>query len=226
MIYYKIGVKIHYNERIASAVNGKNVLDNDYFFSKIRKGEIISDAPIFDYFVLESYDNEDYWEWSLFDVFNGMGDFPHNGNWYISNKLKGLLEKFKIANPYHFYETKFLFKEEKLKFWIFQFIAAYRKINKMQYVDFTKSHFKVNDQNYNFNSYEEWSNTNGIIYDKYKLDVKPQKVCLNQNIDFIPLNPISSDIICSENLRNAIQENEITGFEFLELEYEVVIEQP
>ena len=44
------------------------------------------------------------------------------------------------------------------------------------------------------------------------------------NFDFIPLNPISSDIIISEHLKQAIEENSITGFEFSELDYEVVVE--
>lgn len=224
MKYYKINVKTHYDERIASAANGKNVSNNDYFFSNIRKGDIITDAPIFDYFVLESYDDENYWKWSLFDVFNGIGDFPHNGNWYISNKLKELLEKFKISNPYYFYETKLLFKEKKIKFWIFQFIAAYRKMNKMHYVDFKRSYFRVDNQSYNFNSYEEWSNENVVVYDRYKVNLELQKVFLNQNVDFISLSPINSDFICSESLKNAVEESEITGFEFSELDYEVVIE--
>ncbi len=223
MKYFKINTKPFYGDRIASCANGSNVPNNESFFDRMRKGEILYNTPIFDYFILESFDDKKYWEWSLFDVCEGIGDYPGSSNWYISENLKICLENFKISPKYHFYETRLLYKGEKLKYWIFQFVAIYRKLNKMEYIDFPSSCFSLNDQEFIFNSFDEWSHKNEMIYEKYNLDLKLKKVYFNHFFDFIPLNPISSDNIISEKLKQAIEENGITGFEFSELDYEVEI---
>lgn len=225
MKYYKIQIKTNYGNRIASSANGKNVPDGEKYFSKIRKGDILVNTPVFDYFILESYDKEEYWNWSLFDVFDGMGDYPGNNNWFISDAFKELLKNFKIAPKYHFYESELFYKNNKLKYWIFQFIASYRKLNKMEFIDFSQCHFSMESEVYIFNSYEDWSNGNELMYEKHNLDLKLEKVYINHFFDYIPLNPISSDILCSENLKNAIETIGITGLEFSELDYEVVVEK-
>ena len=225
MKYYKIDIKSHFPElgRIASGAEGKNVPEKEYFY-RIGKREIIENTPIFDYFVLKSFDKEKYWEWALFDVHNFIGVGSIMCGWYISDKLKSVLDKFRIAPKYHFYETRLLYKEEKFKYWIFQFIASYRRLNKMQFVNFSQSIFYANNENYVFNSYENWSDKNDEIYDECKEKLTLKKVVLTEPFDFFPLIPISSDIIVSENLKQAIEENGITGFEFFDIDYEVVVE--
>ena len=223
MKYYKIQIKSFYGDRIAS---NANFIDNskEYIFKKISLGEIIPDTPIFDYFFLESFDEKQYWEWALFDVHNFIGVGSIMCGWYISDKLKSVLENFRIAPKYHFYETRLLYKKEKFKYWIFQFIASYRRLNKMQFVNFSQSIFHANNENYVFNSYEDWSDKNDEIYDECKEKLILKKVVLTESFDFFPLIPISSDIIVSENLKQSIEENGITGFEFFEIDYEVVVE--
>ena len=223
MKYYKIQIKSFYGDRIAS---NANFIDNskEYIFKKISLGEIIPDTPIFDYFFLESFDEKQYWEWALFDVHNFIGVGSIMCGWYISDKLKSVLENFRIAPKYHFYETRLLYKKEKFKYWIFQFIASYRRLNKMQFVNFSQSIFHANNENYVFNSYENWSDKNDEIYDECKEKLILKKVVLTESFDFFPLIPISSDIIVSENLKQAIEENGIIGFEFFEIDYEVIAE--
>ena len=223
MKYYKIQIKSFYGDRIAS---NANFIDNskEYIFKKISLGEIIPDTPIFDYFFLESFDEKQYWEWALFDVHNFIGVGSIMCGWYISDKLKSVLENFRIAPKYHFYETRLLYKKEKFKYWIFQFIASYRRLNKMQFVNFSQSIFHANNENYVFNSYENWSDKNDEIYDECKEKLILKKVVLTESFDFFPLIPISSDIIVSENLKQAIEENGITGFEFFDIDYKVVAE--
>ena len=223
MKYYKIQIKSFYGDRIAS---NANFIDNskEYIFKKISLGEINPDTPIFDYFFLESFDEKQYWEWALFDVHNFIGVGSIMCGWYISDKLKSVLENFKIAPKYYFYETRLLYKKEKFKYWIFQFIASYRRLNKMQFVNFSQSIFHANNENYVFNSYENWSDKNDEIYDECKEKLILKKVVLTESFDFFPLIPISSDIIVSENLKQAIEENGIVGFEFFEIDYEVVAE--
>ncbi|SDE72125.1 imm11 family protein [Riemerella columbipharyngis] len=226
MKYYKIKIKRRFEEedKVLGHANGQFVSNGAFYFDKMRKGEIIEDAPIFDYFHLQSFGEEKDWEWRLQDVHNFIGESPSGNNFYISENFKILLENFKITPKYHFYETRLLYKGEKLKYWIFQFIASYRKLNKMQYVDFPKSIFYIHNQNYSAKSYEEWSDINEEMYDKFNEDLKIKKVVLTEFFDFFPLNPISSDIIVSENLKKAIEENNITGFEFFDIDYEVVVE--
>ena len=104
MKYYKIDIKSHFPElgRIASSAEGKNIANADEYFWTMDRGEILYNAPIFDYFVLESFDKEKYWEWALFDVHDFIGTGSQIPGWFISKKLKKVLENFKITEP-HFY---------------------------------------------------------------------------------------------------------------------------
>jgi hypothetical protein len=225
MRFYKIKIRRFYdNDMIANNANGENVsIGQDYFY-RIGKGEIIENTPVFDCFHLESFDKIKYWELAKKDVHGFIGIGSIMSGWYISNDFKILLENFKIAPKYHFYETKLLYNGEKFKYWIFQIIASYRKLNKMEYIDFSKSIFFVDNKEYYFDSYENWSEINEEVYDKYDEELSLRKLFLFKFFDFLPLNPISSDVLCSERLKQAIEENGITGFEFLELNYEVVVE--
>jgi hypothetical protein len=208
-------------EEVLGHANGEFVSVGCGYFDRIGKGEIIDDAPLFDYFHLQSYGEKKDWEWRLQDVHGGIGDYPGNGNWYISDDFKRLLENFSIAPQYHFYETRLLYKGEKLKYWIFQFIAAYRKLNKMQCVDFSKSVFKLDKTLLCYDSYEDYSNKTNDIYSKLKIE----KITLISAYDFMPLNPISSDIIVSEKLKETIEDMHLKGFLFSELDYKVVVEK-
>ncbi|WP_309607561.1 hypothetical protein [Flavobacterium sp.] len=70
------------------SANGEFVPNGKNYFDKIGKREIIKNTPIFDYFHLQSYGLEKDWEWKLQDVHGGMGVYPCNGYWYISNDFK------------------------------------------------------------------------------------------------------------------------------------------
>jgi len=64
-----------------------------------------------------------------------------------------LLEKFRIAPKYHFYETRLLYKEEKFKYWIFQFPIDY-----FLNINYEKSFYSIPDENIllNFKNREEF----------------------------------------------------------------------
>jgi hypothetical protein len=220
MRYFKIKIKGLYTEegRIASVANGEFVPDSDMLFSKIRHGEIITNTPVFDYFHLQSFDKKDFWEWQLFDAHSGGWEYPGNNNWYISDKLKMLLENQKIAPKYHFYETKLLYDGEKLKYWIFQF-----PIESFQNIDFVRSEFKFNQDSkiHNFKSEEEFLLFYRKEYRETKRELRTIKVCLKDNFDIV--YTINNNIVVSKQFKNAIEENGIEGFEFSELDYEVIV---
>lgn len=214
-MYFKMEMERRFpdEDKVLGHANGEFVFDAKNYFSKIGKGEIIKDVPIFDYFHLESFGPKEEWEWKLQDVHGFISTGSIMGaNWYISNDFKILLENFKVAPEYHFYETKLLYKGNKLKYWIFQFTASYRKLNKMQFINFPKTQFSTNKgELYMFNSYEDYSEKNEEIYDKDNEDLEPLKIVLNEFFDFIPLNPLNSDIIISEKLKNAIIRMKLKG---------------
>ena len=223
MKYYKIKRKTLFPElgRIASGAEGKNVPEKEYFY-RIGKGEIIENTPIFDYFVLKSFDKEKYWEWALFDVHDFIGVGSIMCGWYISDKLKTILEKFRIAPKYHFYETRLLYKEEKFKYWIFQF-----PIEPLQNIIFEKSNFyylKDGKQNeIEIKNELEFMQIRSDLFIEEDIELECSKVCLLDSFDIVYQQP-NGGVLCSERLKQDIEENGITGFEFFEIDYEVIAE--
>jgi hypothetical protein len=140
MCFYRIKKISIENDLLTDRINGENIHNGNFYFRKINNGEILSNPPIFDCFSLQSFEDNKFLGMCLKDVYNGIGVFPL-GNWLISDKLKQLLEMYIIAKEYRFYESKLLYKGEKYIYWLFQFTAIYRKLNKTRYIDFGKSIF-------------------------------------------------------------------------------------
>ena len=220
MKYYKTKIKRIFDKenKVLGHANGEFVPNGRFYFDRIGNGEIIEDAPIFDYFHLQSFDKRKFWEWRLQDVHGFMGAGSIITGWYISDKLKSLLEKFRIAPKYHFYETRLLYKEEKFKYWIFQFPIDY-----FQNVNHEKSFYSIPDENIllNFKNKEEFLAANKEEFRKTKRELITKKICYLENYDLVAND---TDILCSEHLKQAIEENGIIGFEFFEIDYEVVAE--
>ena len=220
MKYYKTEIKRIFDKenKVLGHANGEFVPNGRFYFDRIGKDEIIEDAPIFDYFHLQSFDKKNFWEWRLQDVHGFIGAGSIITGWYISDKLKSLLEKFKIAPKYHFYETRLLYKEEKFKYWIFQFPIDY-----FQNVNHEKSFYSIPDENIllNFKNKEEFLAANKEEFRKTKRELITKKICYSENYDLVAND---TDILCSERLKQAIEENGIVGFEFFEIDYEVVAE--
>ena len=224
MKYYKIDYKGIFEEenKVLGQANGEFVPNGAFYFDRIGNGEIIEDAPVFDYFHLQSFDKKIFWEWRLQDVHGFIGKFPMFCIWYISDKLKSLLENFRIAPKYHFYETRLLYKEEKFKYWIFQF-----PIEPLQNIIFEKSDFyyiKDGKQNeIEIKNESEFMQIRRDLFIGEDIELECSKVCLLDSFDIVYQQP-NGDILCSERLKQAIEENGITGFEFFEIDYEVVAE--
>ncbi|GIZ16109.1 imm11 family protein [Capnocytophaga catalasegens] len=200
------------------SANGEFVPNGAFYFDRMGEREIIEDAPIFDYFHLQSFGEKKDWEWRLQDVHGFIYVGSIITGWYISDKLKTLLEKFKIAPKYHFYETRLLYKGEKLKYWIFQFpIEGFDNYN------YEKSEYFIDNQRVlGIKTAEEYDNYDYKIWKETKKKIEWRKIVLKDNFDIV--NTWHGDIIVSEALKQTIEENNITGFEFSELDYEVVVE--
>ena len=220
MKYYKIDYKGIFKEenKILGQANGEFVPNGAFYFDKIGNGEIIEDAPIFDYFHLQSFDKKIFWEWRLQDVHGFIGAGSIITGWYISDKLKSVLEKFRIAPKYHFYETRLLYKEEKFKYWIFQFpIGGFHNYN------YEKSEYFIdNERILGIKTAEEYDEYDYKIWKETKKNIEWRKIVLVDKFDIV--DTWQGDILCSERLKQAIEENGIVGFEFFEIDYEVVAE--
>jgi hypothetical protein len=227
MKYYKGNVKMYYDKRIASNANGEKIPNAEFYFNKIRDGEIILDAPIFNYFYLQSYDDKRYWEWKLFDVCNFIGEGSQIYGWLISDKLKKIFQEFSIAQCYHFYASNLLYRKQLLNCWIFQYADKHKSLNKSKYINFENSQFTIDNLNnkITIQNYNEFISKSIEFYNKLGKDIKFKVLSLNEYVDFLPLNSMSSDKLFSQKLKENIEENGIEGFEFSELDYEVVIEK-
>lgn len=235
MKYYELEYRHFFDKndgkkrRQIGEANGEKVPNGKHYFDRMGDGEIIKDAPVFDYFYLKSFDKPQFWEWRLQDIHGFIGEYPTGGASYISDRFKNLLEQFNIAKGFWFYPTKLLYKEVKHDYWIFQYATIEDGIDNTFYLDYQKSEFLDPDGNslIAVTNFEEFHTKRKQIQreSEYEKDIIPKKIVLNKDLDFIPMyGIINSGIIISERLKEAIEEAKLEGFEFLELDYEVVVE--
>lgn len=233
MKYYKINIKTLYQEddRIASSAEGGNIDNADYYFIKMDNGEMVYGAPVFDYFSLESFDKKEYWDWILTDVFDFIGKGSRIPGWLISKRFKELLEKFKITEPHFYYLSKLLYKGDKLDYYIFQFSGDKFLNPLVNYINFNQSLYFDPNQNINFEiqDVEDLKIQTKKIFKESGfnvINIPIKKLVINDDIDFISMQNFLGDKLVSERLKNVIEENGISGFEFSELDYDVVIGKP
>jgi hypothetical protein len=220
MKYFKTNIKRSFqNEyQVIGHANGIQVPNGKAYFDRIGAGEIITDAPVFDYFFLESYGEKKDWEWRLQDIHSFIGTGSIIIGWYISDAFKTLLEQFCIAPQTHFYETRLLYKGEKIKYWIFQ-----KQFERSKYIDFSKSKFGLENETtmYSFDNEADYINMYRMKYRELKKDLKT--VYQSIKYDFDLFQSTEEDIIITETLKNAIESKGLEGFEFSELDYEVKV---
>jgi hypothetical protein len=231
MKYYKIEIERtnKMDNILVGRANGEKIPDANYYFYEMREGKILLDAPVFDYFFLESYEEKKYWEEYLLDVHSFIGQGSQILGWFVSEDLKLLLENFILSKPYHFYHSKLLYKGNKLDYYIFQFDGNLISNEiRTKYIEWNKSIFQnpIDEEYLSINSLQEFIDKYRSIMkmSKYDKSIIPKKVVLNQTFDLFPLHvENSSPHIISERLKGAIETMGITGFEFSELDYEVVV---
>jgi hypothetical protein len=228
MKYFQIKFATFYElGRIASEANGENIPAMEYYFNNMRDGQIITNVPLLDYFFLESYDEKKYWEWKLCDVHRFTRTASLIGGWLISEKLKLLLNDFNISTPYHFYSSKLLYKGEKLDYYIFQFAGKFIYKRTNTYIDYNKTEFFNPSTNTmeTFKNIDDYALKSDKLYFEKNTDYIKKRIVLKEKLDFFPMQSFYKDNLVSERLKQAIETKGITGFEFSELDYEVVVEK-
>jgi len=219
MEYFKIDYTSIFNtkEQVLGNANGEFVPNGKHYFDRMGKGEIIYDAPLFDYFHLQSFGKKEDWEWKLQDVHGFTGEYPTGGNWYVSDKFKKLLEGFFIAGGYHFYPTKLLYKGVKLDYWIFQF-----PINPLQNIDYIQSEYFIEGDDkriVDVKTQEEFSEFDDKIYRETKKKIIWKKNVFTNHFDMAVT--INNDRVVSKHLKQEMIKTGITGLEFKEPDYDI-----
>lgn len=227
MKYYKITPKLNNdNGRISSSASVDNFNAIEIELEKIRYGNIyVDDFSIIKPFYLESFDDEKYWEYQLNDIHSFIGKAKVITGWFISEKLKEMFFSFKISKPNYLYSSKLLYRNEIYKYFIFQFSGKniYKELT--SYIDFSKSEFidPTTEELHFFNNIDHYAEKSEELYFEKDTDLVKKKIVLKDDLDFFPMQSFLKDNIISERLKQSIEENEITGFEFSELDYEVVV---
>ncbi len=238
MKYYKIE-KESANKKdniLIGCAKGDKIPNANYYFYEMREGKILLDAPIFDYFFLKSFEEKKYWEKYLMDVHDFLGQGSQICGWFVSEDLKLVLETFNLPEPHCFYPSKLLYKKKKLDYYIFQF-AGDSMVHTIatSCVDWSRSIFlNLIDESYSsINSYTEFidesnrvlklAKQNNFPYASPQRELQTKKIVLLKSLDFFPMRRFLNDDIVSERLKQAMEDNGITGFEFFELDYEVVV---
>lgn len=228
-MYYTIERRWEYpGKPVLGDANGKLVPNGKAYFERIGKGEVIYDAPVFDYFFLESYGDPKDWEWKLQDVHRFIGEYPVGGYLFISDYFKQLLEQFKIAEPYHFYPSKLKYKSQKLDYYIFRLNSDLEKNVNFQQSSFILQRgllrpIIVKKIDFVLNNLEHFNAVEKEYREKQDLGIAPEKVTIKYNYDLIALFGINADVIISERLKQAIEKAKIEGLEIKPTSYEVIM---
>ncbi|WGU67912.1 hypothetical protein QIU19_10945 [Capnocytophaga canimorsus] len=115
-----------------------------------------------------------------------------------------------------------------MDYFIFHFSGEQFFNNLVNYIDFNKSLFFDPNQKIDFKIIDIQdlvAQTRRIFKESgcEIISVPIKKLVLNESLDFFTMQSFLTDNLCSETLKQAIEQNNITGFEFSELDYEVVV---
>lgn len=184
-----------------------------------------SNLPIFDYFHLETSDrSKKLWEWCLNDIHQIEGLYsPSTFSLFVSPKVKDILSKYVIAEPFGFVQSKLKYKSSKLDYFIF---CCFRYCRFDETV-FNESIFQIfndaisrkeliGDYHGKIENYEGFKQAEKEIREKLgRGDILFKKAVLTKYYDFFM---VFNDrfFYVSERLKNALEENGITGIEFEE----------
>jgi hypothetical protein len=225
MKLYKIKLISRHNDTLVGEANGKKIPNAEFYFNKIRDGENVTPS-IFDYFFLESFEQQEKWEIVKYDIHSFIGEGSQIRGWLISEKLKLLLDCFDLSIPHEYYTSKLLYKGEKYNYFVFQYYDKSNKDYWSNYLNYDKSIFfdTSSDVEYYVKSRQELIDKQVEILKKCRIINIIPKVLFVKKKDFYATESFLGYNIVSERLKNAIEANGIEGFEFSELDYEVVVD--
>ncbi|TVZ10610.1 hypothetical protein JM80_3163 [Cellulophaga sp. RHA_52] len=235
MKYYSLKIKSFNPEikdelsdgpKIYPSANGEKISNSNGYlsvggkFGKIFFEKTVDDAPIFDYFYLYNLTYQKEYDWILLDAYSYIGqNVPSCRGFLVSEKLKRLLEKFDISEPFRFYESRLMFKGKKLKYYIFHLAQ-----NEWENLIFNEcEYFEINSSDSLKKIPLQISNSKEFkaLFKQYKGKTSKLNWKLTiknySDIFYMPFIEKGGYII-SETLKNEIIKNDLIDFEIEELE--------
>lgn len=201
------GVKVY------PRANGDKISNSNGFLSRGDEPGIIyfenyvDDAPVFDYFYLYNSTYQKEYDWILLDAYSYIGqNVPSCRGFLVSEKLKQLLEQFKIAQPYRFYKSKLKYQGQKLDYYIFHLAQ-----NEWSEFNYDLSSFYVDDKKIDINVLGN-RDLKKVLKEFPNLKME---IHLNYYSDIFYFAHFG--YIVSEDLKNAIQTAKLLDFEFSEI---------
>jgi hypothetical protein len=204
-------------------VRGDTVKNGKKMIPRIgESGFDTSSLPIFDYFHLETLDkNRKSWEWCKNDVHDIDGEYsPSTFSLFISQQVKDILAKYSIAKPSGFVPAKLQYRGEKFDSYIF-YSFRYCRFDE---IVFEESSFQlcnnssrkfIGDYEGKIADYESYLLVEKHIRHNLGHDIFFKKVTLRKYYDFLMLVN-DRFFYVSERLKKDLEENGITGIEFVE----------
>ncbi|MBO9661091.1 MAG: hypothetical protein J7527_19865 [Chitinophagaceae bacterium] len=221
---------VDFGEGVAPAADVTTVANGEAYFERMENRELIDNAPIFDYFSMETTDRTkpETWEWLLQDVLTfTRGEIPIKG-WLVSDYFKQVLEQFIIAPPYRFYRSKLKYRNTKLDYFLFNILGP--DLEKL--VVFEKLRFglamgrdelPVTPYDATVHNKKDVSNLKFQLLKNERKYLTVTSVQVTQYFDFLPLWGLNYCIIISERLKTAIEQARIEGVVIEPVTFEVIM---
>ncbi|MBD2705873.1 hypothetical protein IC229_35070 [Spirosoma sp. BT702] len=192
----------------------------------IDKGVILKSPPLFSPFVMYHYGDPRLWERIRCDIHWFMHVGPADKAILISNKVKSLFKSFAISEPYQFYSSELRFKNELYDYSILQLLNDWLinvDLVNSQYAIYrpaTYPNVEIMPLETRVSSKEEFLRINSELIQNHKGRIRPTLLAFNQYSDLIRIAAglEISGLYISERLKNAFEEEQITGVEFKESE--------
>jgi len=200
--------------KVYPRANGDRISNNNGFlttsgnFGKIYFENYVDEAPVFDYFYLYNLTSQKEYDWILLDAYDYIGqNIPSCRGFLVSKKFKETLERFEIAKPFRFYESRLMYQGEKLEYYIFHLAQ-----NEWNEFNPKLSSFHTDGQK-----------LEGVIKGNRELKkilrIHPNvnmKIHLNELFDIFFFAQFG--YVISENLKTEIEKMGLNDFEFIKLE--------
>jgi len=199
--------------KVYPRANGNKIYNSNGFlskggeFGKIFFENYVDDAPIFDYFYLYNLSYQKEYDWILLDAYSYIGqNIPSARGFLVSKRLKEVFEKFIIAKPFRFYESKLMYQGEKLEYYIFHLAQ-----NEWKEFNYEKSTFYKGNEKLNI---KVTSNREFKKLIKSEPNIQMNLVLKNQS-DIFYFSQFN--YVISEMLKNRLEKLNSSSFEFTEL---------
>lgn len=221
MKHYILELKIEEyfeGQLVTSALSGRKVKEKDLFYKtrKTYEDKVLDKDWVFDY--LEPYDSEDEPK-TVLDFHHWTLEEPDDiSSKIVSDRLKNILDSFKLY-PNKFYEAKVKFKDDILKYWVWQyFIYGDTLFTDFEHSRFCNWHFseKIGNESIqvnNLNELDKIEEENDWKHSGYsKAVMKPEFF----EYDCMDIGRLG--LVISERLKNAIEaaSPRITGLEIID----------